>query len=486
MNQSLLIMQWRARLWRALETLRDCAPPRFALGCLDLVAALVWLARGQRYRALDRACRIRRIVRIGPLDRLAGRIVQRIEARSCRGADGLPLASRANRLLDDFRASRAAQALFRGRIQTWERLVTIGNQVMILKQPDPARRELGVIMLKYSPGFGCFAALYDLPRVLERYQLVLEPSWVGYEDPVFRLFFDRERGVVVQAQQPRDFETLLRMSPNLVPVPFSSGNWVDCQHFHPLPGMQKDYLAAFVANWSPHKRHELALDALARIADPGARIALVGYPWRGYTRERVQYEVRRRGLESRVDFYERIDRAAVNRVLNRSHCTLLLSRKEGSAKIFYESLAAGTPVLMAADHEGVPHAHVNERTGMLAAPHALAGAMLQLRDAGSRLDPQRWWQENASIEASTRELERVLCARAVAEGHPWIRGLYAKKNDPNLQYCDPTLRERLEPAYRELATLLRPDAELRRYRLSFERPVDAPAPLPAACLRSAA
>lgn len=479
-------MRLQARLWRALETLRDSRAPRFALGCVDLVAALVLLALGQRYRALDRACRVRRIVRIAPLDRLAGRIVQRIEVWGCRGADGRPRASRENRLLDEFCSGSASQSLFRGRIQSWERLVTIGNQVMILKEPDPARGELGVIMLKYSPGFGCFAALYDLPRVLERYQLVLEPSWVGYDDPVFRLFFDSERGVVVQAQQPRDFETLERMSPNLVPVPFSSGNWVDCQHFHPLPGTPKDYLAVFVANWSPHKRHELALDALCRIPDPGARVALVGYPWRGYTRERVLHEVRRRGLESRVDFYERIDRAAVNRVLNRSHCTLLLSRKEGSAKIFYESLAAGTPVLMASDHEGVPHAHVNEATGMLAAPHALEGAMLQLRERGDRLDPQRWWQQNASIEASTRELERVLCARAVAEGHPWIRGLYAKKNDPNLQYCDPTLRERLEPAYRELATLLRPDAELRRYRLSFERPADAPAPQPAERLRSAA
>ncbi len=475
MNRSLLLMQLRARRWRALERLRDGRAPRFVLGCLDLALALWQLARGQLYLALERVCRVQRVARIPALDRLAAPLLRAIEARSCRGPDGRPLPCSENRLLEDFRLGPAARSHFRGRIQTWERLVTIGNQVMILKQPDPARGELGVLILKYSPGFGCFAALYDLPRVLERYQIVLEPSWVGYQDAGFRLFFDRTRGVVVQAQQRRDFETLEAFGANLIPVPFSSGNWVDCEHFHPLPGVGKDYLAVFVANWAPHKRHELALDALAAIPDPSARIALVGYPWRGYTRERIAHEVRRRGLGARVDFYERINRKEVNQILNRSHATLLLSRKEGSAKIFYESLAAGTPVLMASDHEGVPQEHVNGRTGLLAAPSGLAAAMLWLRDEGQELDPQAWWKENASIEASTRELERVLRARALAEGHAWIRGIYAKKNDPNLQYVDPALRERLAPAYRELSRLLRPDAELRRYRLDYVRPADLPA-----------
>jgi glycosyltransferase involved in cell wall biosynthesis len=485
MNRSLLRMRVRAWLWRALETLRDAWLPRFALGCLDLAAAHVWQLRSEPYRALDRACRVRRIVRIAALDRLATRVIDRIERATCRAADGTPLPNRENRLVADFRAG-PAHAIFRGHIQTWDRLVSIGNQVMILKTPELARNERGVLILKYSPGFGNFAALYDLPRVLETYQLVLEPSWVGYDDPLFRLYFDARHSVVVQAQQPRDFETLTRLSPNFVPVPFSSGNWVDCQHFHPLPGTRKDYLAVFVANWAPHKRHELALDAIARIPDPRVRLALVGYPWRGYTRERVEFEVRRRGLSDRVDFFERINRAEVNGMLNRSHCTLLLSRKEGSAKIFYESLAAGTPVLMTDDHEGVPHAHVNARTGLLIPPRELERGMLRLRELAPTLDPQRWWQENASIEASTRELERVLRERAEAEGYRWTRGLFAKKNDPNLQYCDPGLRERLEPAYRELSCYLRPDAVIRQYNLDFERPGDLPETRPAGQLQSAA
>ncbi len=463
-------MRGRAFLWRRIEALRDSALARAGLGGFDLLAAAFFALRGELYRALDHACRVRRLARLPVLDALAARLAEWIEQRTCRDALGRPRPARENRLLDDFRGSAGCRALFTGGIRSFERLVTIGNELMILKEPDPRTGELGVLMVKYSQGFGRLAALYDLPRVLERYQVVLEPSWVGYQDPVFRLYFAHERTVVVQAQQPSDQKTIESLGANLIAVPFGAGNWVDGEHFHPLPGLQKDYLAVYVANWAPHKRHELGLDALARIEDPSARLALVGYPWKGYTRARLEREVARRGLASRVDFYERINRKEVNRVLNRSHATLLLSRKEGASKVFYESLAAGTPVVVAEDHDGVRPESVNDRTGVRAPAQQLHAAMLMMREEARQLDPHGWWQENASIQASTAALERVLCAAAVREGRPWIRGLYRKKNDPNLQYCDPGLAERLAPAYRELAGLLRSDAELGCFDLSYERP----------------
>jgi glycosyltransferase involved in cell wall biosynthesis len=463
-------MRWRALLWRRLESLRESLPARGALGCFDLLAALAFWARGELYRSLDHACRVLRLARIAALDRAAARLVRRLEARTCLDGVGRPRPAQDNQLVHDFRHGRACRSLFRGGIRSFERLVRMGGELMILKEPDPRTGELGVLIVKYTQGFGRFAALYDLPRVLERYQVVLEPSWVGYQDPVFRLFYAQERRVVVQAQQPADQRTLEGMRANLLAVPFGAGHWVDREHFHPLAGAHRDYLACYVANWAPHKRHELALDALARIPDPAARIALVGYPWKGYTRARIEHEVERRGLAGRVDLYERINRKEVNLIFNRSCASLVLSRKEGASKVFYESLAAGTPVVVVDDHDGVSPESVNDRTGVRAPAAQLDAALLMMRDEGHHLDPHGWWQENASIEASTAALERALCAAAVREGRPWIRGLYRKKNDPNLQYCDPELAARLEPAYRELAALLRSDDELRRYDLSYERP----------------
>jgi glycosyltransferase involved in cell wall biosynthesis len=463
-------LRWRAFLWRRLEALRESALARAGLGGFDLVAAILCLARAERYAALDHVCRVRRLARLRPLDALAARLERWLERGTCRDSLGRPRSARENRLVDDFRRSETCRRLFRGGIRSFDRLVRIGGELMLLKEPDPRTGELGVLIVKYTQGFGRLAALYDLPRVLEHYQVVLEPSWVGYQDPVFRLFFAHERTVVVEAQQQSDQKTIESLGANLVAVPLGAGHWVDGEHFHPLPGIQKDYVAVYVANWAPHKRHELALEALARIEDPGARIALVGYPWRSYTRARLEREVQRRGLASRVDFYERINRKEVNRVLNRSHATLLLSRKEGASKIFYESLAAGTPVVVVEDHDGVRPESVNDRTGVRASARELHAALLMMREEGHQLDPHGWWHEHASIDASTAVLERALCAAAVREGRPWVRGLYRKKNDPNLQYCDPGLAARLAPAYGELARLLRSDRELLRFDLSYQRP----------------
>ena len=355
----------RAALWGALEALRESWIARTLLGCLDLGSALLHWLRGDSYRALDAASRIQRVLRLHGMARVAAILEQHIEAATCvdtcRGGARRALD---NRLVEDFRRCPASHALFRGGLDSWERLVRMGGELMLLKAADPASGELGVLILKYTPAFGRFAAAYDLPRIFEHYQVVLEPSWIGYHDPIFRLFYARERQVVVQSQFPEDEQTLLATCSNLVPVPIGAGHWVDPHHFHPIPCTGKDYLAVLIANWAPHKRHHLLLDALRKVRDPGARIALVGYPWKTYQRERLEDEVKRRGLEGRVDFYQRIGRKEVNEVFNRSCANLLVSRKEGASKILYEGLAAGTPCIVMDDHEGVRPADINDRTGM--------------------------------------------------------------------------------------------------------------------------
>ena len=465
-------MRARARLWRALEALRDSALARRLLGCADLLRSLFWSVLGHPYRALDAASRIHRLLRVPALEWLASGIEAPLLRATCLAPDGGPRRSADNALVDDFRLGRPCAALFRGGLDHWEKLVRMGGELLLLKEPDPATGELGVLILKYTSGFGRFVALYDLPRVLQDFQIVLEPSWIGYQDPMFQLFYARERRIVVQANDPRDHAWIREGRSNLVPVPFAAGHWVSREHFHPLPAVAKDYLAVFVANWAPHKRHHLALEALARIDDPSARLALVGYPWKGYTRARVEEEVRRRGLADRVDVYERISRKDVNLVFNRSHTNLILSRKEGSPKVFYEGLAAGTPCLVVEDHESVRPDEVNDRTGLRVPARQLADGMLYLRDQGPTLDPHGYWDEFLSLEASSRVLEDTLREAARADGRPWTRGIERKKNDPNLAYLDPQAEVRMRSAYAALGRYLRADSELRRYRVRYERPAD--------------
>ncbi|NQZ96714.1 MAG: glycosyltransferase [Myxococcales bacterium] len=462
----------RAARWGALEGLRESWLARALLGCIDLGRAFARFRRGQLYLALDSASRIGRVLRVPGLARIACRLEERIWRQTILDPQtGAPLPAAENRLVDDFRKGPAADS-FRGGMNTWERLVNLGGELMMLKAPDLDTGELGVVIIKYTPAFGRFAALYDLSRLFEHYQVVLEPSWIGYHDPILQLFTARERRVIVEAQFPEDEATLRATGSNLVPVPFGAGHWVDPRNFHPLPESEKEYLGVLIANWAPHKRHHLLLDALAKIDDPTARIALVGYPWKEYTQERLHAEVRRRGLAGRVDFYERINRKEVNEVFNRSHANLLISRKEGASKILYEGLAAGTPCIVLDDHEGARPADINDRTGIRAPACDLDKALEMMRDEGHTFDPRGWWCENASPPVTTERLEAALRDAALAEGRPFTRGLALKTNDPNLTYIDPSSADEFRASYEHLSTLLRPDEEIRGYRVRYQRPED--------------
>jgi len=461
----------RAALWGVLESLRESGFARILLGCGDLFRAHLHARRGELYAALDAASRIQRVLQIDRLAGIAARLERRIDKETCVDPQrGGPRAADGNFLVDDFRKGPVGASQFRGGLNSWERLVRLGGELLMLKASDVATGELGVVIIKYTQAFGRFAALYDLPRLFEHYQVVLEPSWIGYHDPIFRLFYARERKVIVEAQFPGDEQTLLAGRSNLLPVPYGAGHWVNPDHFHPIPGIQKDYVAVLIANWAPHKRHHLLLDALARIRDPNARIALVGYPWKTYGRERLEGEVRRRGLEARVDFFQRINRKEVNEVFNRSHANLLASRKEGASKILYEGLAAGTPCIVMDDHEGCRPSDVNDRTGLRASAEGLAAALEHLRNEGHTFDAHEWWKENAAPDVTTRRLEETLRAAALEEGRPFTRGLAIKTNDPNLTYADPEMAEKMRPAYAHLSTLLRSDDEIRGYRVQYERP----------------
>ena len=460
-----------AAIWGVLESLRESWGARTLLACGDFGRAHLRERRGDLYGALDSASRIRRVLQLDGLAEIVANLEHRIDEKTCFDPqDGGPQPASRNTLVDNFRNGPSGHSLFRGGLDSWDRVVRLGGELMMLKAPDIETGELGVVILKYTEAFGRFAALYDLPRLFEHYQVVLEPSWIGYHDPIFRLFYARERKVVVEAQFPADEETLLAGRSNLVPVPFGAGHWVNPEHFHPIPGAQKEYVAVLIANWAPHKRHHLLLDALARMRDPDARIALVGYPWKAYGRERLEAEVKRRGLEKRVDFFQRINRKEVNEVFNRSHANLLASRKEGASKILYEGLAAGTPCIVMDDHEGARPSDINDRTGLRATAAGLAVALEHLRDEGHTFDSHEWWKENAAPEVTTRRLEETLRQCALAEGRPWTRGLAVKTNDPNLTYADAEMPERMRPAYDHLSTLLRSEEEIRRYRIEFERP----------------
>jgi glycosyltransferase involved in cell wall biosynthesis len=456
----------RARIWAVSERLRTSGLARLALGLVLLTRGALRLGRGRHLAALDDLCAVQRLVALEPLTAVAIRLERRALDRTCTD-EGRPRPARRNELVEQFLAGPVAARIQRAaQDEPWDRVVRLGGDLILLKTHDPRTRELGVLLIKYNDAFLRFVALYDVAAVLRDFQIVLEPSWVGYALTEYLMFFDEARRVVVQAHHPSDYRHIERLGSNLVPIAIGAGYWVDDEVFRPLPGVEKKYAAIMVANWTPFKRHHVLLDALVRARDPALRVALVGYPWGGYERARIEELVGRRGLGPQVDLFERVPPETLNRLYNESRVNLLLSRREGAGKVVYEGLAAGTPCIVSADHESVRLEDVNERTGKLVRDGDLPAALVEMQSTYRRYASREWLLAHASHRTSTAKLEDVLKACAAQEGRPWIRPLAEKVNRPNARYRDDEVERRMLPAYGALLPYLRrlPSAPARAIR----------------------
>lgn len=101
-----------------------------------------------------------------------------------------------------------------------------------------------------------------------------------------------------------------------------------------------EFLVAMVAEFSPTKRHELALEAFALLDDPRAVLVLIGS---GPRRAAVERIVARLGLDDRVIFLGQ--RPDVDLLLCAADVALLTSEREGLPRSVLEAMSCGTPVV---------------------------------------------------------------------------------------------------------------------------------------------
>lgn len=445
----------RSKGWAALESVRGHPVPRAGLGSVLLLRGATRFARGQRLEALSDFLAIQRTVRISPLSRWADRASSRVLATAAGNGADSRVAIREN-LLHEFRESPRAKSLVSKATRLrWLDAVTLQGDLLLLKEPDPDGGELGVLLIKYNPAFYRFAATYDVGSVLERYQIVLEPSWVGYAVPEFFFFLDERRHVLVQAHLESDYRYLASLATNLLPIRLCNGYWVDESVFRPLQDVSKRYAAIQVANWAPFKRHHLLIRALREVRDPSIRVALAGFPWQGFTREWIEDEIERQGVTGQVDLFERLPPRELNELYNASRINLVLSRKEGAPKALYEGFFAGVPCAVSAGHESIRLDDVNEHTGVQVADRDLATLLRRVAASELSFRPLEWAGAHFSATRSIRVVEDALRRCATDEGHRWYRPVAEKVNRPNLRYRTDELRHRMRPHYRDLASFLR-------------------------------
>jgi len=140
-----------------------------------------------------------------------------------------------------------------------------------------------------------------------------------------------------------------------------------------------------VARFSPIKRHDVLLRALARLADAGTPFGcrLVG---EGPTLDVTRRLAADLGIAGRVEFMGPLPHPRVREVLDGADVFTLVSDSEGMPGSVLEAMAAGLPVV-ATDVVGIRAIVEDGRTGLLvpsADPPALAEALASLLDAPQR------------------------------------------------------------------------------------------------------
>ena len=332
------------------------------------------------------------------------------------------------------------------------------GDLMILKNPDPATGERGVILLMFHETVQYVAATYDLGALAPHWSLVLETSNWGAQDARFLPYIGSDLEVHVFAPRAPDHAWFEALRTNVQPIRLGSGEWVDPAVFQKPEVAERAYDVAMVAAWDPLKRHEVLLQALRKIRDVHGRrlkAVLIGYRM-AWERSQVEALVRAYGLEEDCTFFEMIPQAEVARLVAASGVSVLLSLQEGANRAVYESLFCDTPVVVSREHKGINLEHVNKSTGLLAGDEEVADALLCVLDDRARFTPRAWAQEHIGFHVARRLLNERLRETALAADRPWTRDIAGKKNAPSQRYTEPGLYRSFEAAYASLSAHLLP------------------------------
>lgn len=335
------------------------------------------------------------------------------------------------------------------------------ERAIVLKEPvheDGALIERGVLLIKFTNSFVYLQRHFDVPALLDRFYLVLEPSWSGYAQPPILAWLRYRQPILIQASEVRDRRLIERLGGNLVPLPIGSSDWVDHRVFCPLPDHTKDFDAVLVGDAGLTKRIHVYLRAVAHVEDPDYHCALVIGNWGAYRRQ-VLALIDYYRVGDRVTVFPRMSQRDLNVLLNRSKVNLLLSLKEGSNRALFEGFFAGTPALLLGENVGVNKEYINEHTGRLIEERALPAELRRMKEHWDRYRPREWALEHISFARSTARIAEQLRPLSESEGFPFTGPLYEKVNVPEACYPDDpdgSARHRLLDEYLTPLALDRP------------------------------
>lgn len=409
------------------------------------IAAVMMLVRGtvfrfvrRQFRSLDDFCTV---VRVGTPRFLSSLALDRVlRVAATLGAGG------GNPLARAYLADPASKDMAEIFSLSGKGKADLFRDLIVLKKYTPG--EKGVILLKYARTFSAVVALFDLPRLQERYTFVLEPCWAGYCDPSILMLIARGQPLIVMCFTEDDYRYIESVGAPLVPIRLGPADWVDAENFSPPENAGKSRDLVMVANWGAHKRHAQLFRALQDIRDRDVQVLLCGFAWANRTADDIRREAAAfANPRVKIEIMENVPHRKLAEYVAQSKVFVFLTRKEGDNKALVEAMFADVPAIVYDKTIGGAGSRVNASTGVFASDEELASKIVHMLDHYREFAPRRWALEHTGSAVATRVLDEALRRAVTAAGGAYTTGIVEKTNAPNLAYRNPADRESFAADY---------------------------------------
>jgi glycosyltransferase involved in cell wall biosynthesis len=323
------------------------------------------------------------------------------------------------------------------------------DRCIILKSPTDGG-EKGVLYVSFEHNWLRLIEHYDLPKLMERYFVVVASSW---SPPDFAVLWALANigpdPIFLQISNQADMEMHQLFQHNIQALPIMASDWINPEFYRPRPQHERQIDILMVAGWSTLKRHWLLFRALRKMRRD-LRVVLIGQNSEGRTADDVWHEAKAFGIADRIEIVRDV---AIERVTSHqcnSKISVVLSAREGSSVVVAESFFADAPVAMMYNAHIGSRAYINSQTGVLIRPKTMAAQLSELVERSASYGPRAWAMANITCFHSTSKLNSPLREYCSERGMPWTRDIVPFCWRPDPIYVNDTDDSRMKSAYRDL------------------------------------
>ncbi len=310
----------------------------------------------------------------------------------------------------------------------------IPERLLVVK-PFVSSGEKGVLRVMFSE---MIRALPDIPgfdALAERYHFVFAPSWAGAADPGLLQYARSSEPITVLTNTMADQEFLESYTSALKPLRLPSCAWADPKIAAPYLGREKKYDIVMNASWAPWKRHFALIRAVSEVQRP-LKVALIGMPWNGGTRDDILDCARMFGVQDQISIFEQIPFDRVMDILSSSRVAVLMSLKEAANRALAEAVLCDVPVVILDRYAGGFEVFINPGTGRISSERDLASTLTWMLDNAASFSPRAWALEHMACEPSSARLNDFVKKLEMSRSRPWTADMVPASTSPELLYCD--------------------------------------------------